>query len=74
MYKLLITGYSGNYNSRLNILFAVTVSGVNNEQFRGVLLQGRLAADDTTPAGTFAVTDPLTRLSSCTPPAVSSYY
>ena len=54
-------------------LHAVTVSGVNNEQFRGVLLQGRLVADDTTTAGTFAATDPLTRLSSCNPPMVSSY-
>ena len=60
--------YSGNYNPRL-MLFAVTVSG--NEQFRGVFLQGRLVADDTTTAGTFAATDSQTRLSSCTPPEVA---
>ena len=39
--------------------------------FGGVLLQGRLVADDVTPAGTFNVTDDNTRLSDCTPPEVS---
>ena len=45
-----------------------TTSGVN---LRGVLLQGRLVADNTTPAGTFTVTDDNTELSACTPPEVS---
>ena len=40
--------------------------------FRGVMLQGRVLADDTTPAGTFIVTDPNTQLSSCSPPEVAT--
>lgn len=51
---------------------AVTVRSISGaEQFRGVLLQARLVADDTTPVGSFTATDPNTRLSSCTPPEVS---
>ena len=36
------------------------------------MLQGRLLADDTTPAGTFTVTDTSTSLSLCSPPNVSA--
>ena len=39
--------------------------------FRGLLLQGRVEADDTTPAGTFSFLNQNLRLSSCTPPNVS---
>ena len=42
-------------------LYAVTLSGTaNNENFRGFLIQGRLAADGTTPAGTFLIGNTVT--------------
>lgn len=53
------------------VTYAVTVRSVGApQQFRGILLQGRLQADDTTPVGSFTVTDPNTRIDSCTPPEV----
>ena len=42
-------------------------------RLRGVLIQSRIVADDTTIAGTFAVnaeSDTTTQLSACTPPNV----
>lgn len=41
-----------------------------SQQFRGILLQGRLQADDSTPVGSFTATDPNTRIGSCTPAEV----
>lgn len=52
-------------------IYTVTVTGMNGELFRGVLLQGR--AFDNTSVGSFIVTDANTRLSDCTPPTVRTY-
>lgn len=38
------------------------------------MLQGRVLADDSTPAGTFEATDNQTQLSACSPPNVSATF
>ena len=46
----------------------MSLAGNNGEQFRGVFVQARLMADDTTRVGTFAVSDSSssdTELSAC---------
>ena len=43
-----------------------------NNSFKGILVQGRQQADGTSPLGTVIVLEPsTTKLSACTPPAVS---
>ncbi len=51
-------------------MFCIPVSFNGSGTFRGILLQGRLIADDTTPAGTFVNTDSQTEISACSPPEV----
>ena len=47
--------YANHYNYVL-VSSTVELSGTdNNEDFRGFLIQGRLAADGSTPAGTFLI-------------------
>lgn len=56
-------------------MHTVSLAGNNGEQFRGVFVQARLMADDTTRVGTFAVSDSSasdTRLSSCPTNTVSN--
>ena len=48
----------------------VTFQGIEQNSFRGFLLQARLAADDVTPVGTFAVLSEDAQLSRCSPPEV----
>lgn len=53
--------------------YIVTVRSNNSAQFRGVLLQGRFVADDTSSAGTFDVgasLSPFLRRSDCSPTEV----
>lgn len=52
------------------ILFIVTLEADPGVNFRGFLLQARLAADDISPRGTFEVIDDRSRLSDCTPTEV----
>ena len=56
-------------------MHTVSLAGNNGEQFRGILVQARLMADDTTRVGTFAVSDSSsgdTRLSACPTDTVSN--
>lgn len=48
--------------------------GGANLTFRGVLFQGRLLANDDTPAGSFINFDVNTQLSFCSPPEVRLIY
>ena len=50
-------------------ILAVTLSGANNEPFRGLLVQGRQVAD-ATPIGVFSAFTTNTRASSCMPAEV----
>ena len=45
---------------------------MNNEQFRGILVQARQIADASSPVGRFTVLGDTTELSACTPPEVSN--
>ena len=50
-------------------ILAVTLSGTNNEPFRGLLVQGRQVAD-ASPVGAFSSFTSNTRASDCTPAEV----
>jgi len=50
-------------------ILAVTLSGTNNEPFRGLLVQGRQVAD-ASPVGAFSSFTTNTRASDCTPAEV----
>ncbi len=53
----------------------VSFRRTTSDQFRGFLVQSRLAADDTTVVGTFEVVDQdLSELSACNPPQVRYSY
>lgn len=54
------------------VTFSSTIVG-QEELFRGLLIQSRLVADDTTPVGVFSLVDNRnTRRSFCSPRSVSS--
>ena len=57
---------------KISYLTAVALSGMNSEQFRGLLVQGRQVADGS-PVGTFINFGPNTQASQCTPPTVIAY-
>ena len=61
-------------NTCTHTSMAVTIRSTDNNTFQGVLLQGRVMADDTTAAGTISSDDPNLRQSDCTPPGVSKEY
>ena len=61
-------------NTCTHTSMAVTVRSTDNDTFQGVLLQGRVMADDTTAAGTISSDDPNLRQSDCMPPEVSKEY
>ena len=71
----LIVAYKFNSYTFLIWFFAVSVHAENDRpQLRGVLIQSRIVADDTTLVGTFAVnadSSTTTRLSDCSPSNVS---
>ncbi|CAI8031926.1 Reelin domain-containing protein 1 [Geodia barretti] len=45
--------------------YTLTISGPEDDYFKGFFVQSRLMSDDTTRVGVFAATDPNSRLSSC---------
>ena len=47
--------------------YYLTLSGMNNDDFRGLLVQGRQAADGTTPTGTFINFNSNTQAAPCMP-------
>ena len=66
-----LLGSSNNYPFHV-IVFSVSLSGNDQEQFRGFFVQARLVADDNTRTGTFGVADTTnSKLSACSPASVS---